>query len=279
MFVSQSIESKNTTDPSTAEEIKDASVIVPKSMVWSFLLNVPFTFGVLITYLFCIGDVQEAIRSATGFPFIYVFYNATGTTAAATVLTLVILILVTMITTSSLASTSRQTFAFARDNGLPFSKWLARVSPHFHLFMISGAETPLFYPGSSLIPGPGKLDHLYMLIYHDFIPHQHRLNRCVQCHTLAFDDSAHGNLHYLYWMCDCKTDPRRAIPPCALEPRTIWVRRQHHRACLRMLGLLLELLAEQPRRHRGELQLGVRTFCWALECRRRRLPLPCTESV
>jgi amino acid transporter len=111
-----------------AEEIEDAGIIVPKSMVWTFLLNVPFTFGLLLTYLFCIGDVTQAIASPTGFPFIYVFQNATGTVGGTTGMTIVILLLLIMITISSMASTSRQTFAFARDNGLPFSKWLGHVS-------------------------------------------------------------------------------------------------------------------------------------------------------
>ncbi|OAQ85066.1 amino acid transporter [Purpureocillium lilacinum] len=116
-----------------AEEIRDAGIVVPRSMVWSFLLNVPFTFALLLTYLFCIGDVTEALASRTGFPFIYVFENATGTVGGATGLTVVVLVLLTMITISSLASTSRQTFAFARDNGLPFSNWLGAVHPTWHV--------------------------------------------------------------------------------------------------------------------------------------------------
>ncbi|GJN66050.1 hypothetical protein PLICBS_000066 [Purpureocillium lilacinum] len=116
-----------------AEEIRDAGIIVPRSMVWSFLLNVPFTFALILTYLFCIGDVEGALGSETGFPFIYVFQNATGTVGGATCLTTIVLVLLTMITISSLASTSRQTFAFARDNGLPFSSWLGAVHPTRHV--------------------------------------------------------------------------------------------------------------------------------------------------
>ena len=111
-----------------SEEIKDAAIIVPKSMVWSFVLNIPFTFGLLITYLFCIGNLDDAIASPTGFPFIYVYQNALGTVGGTTAVVIVVLILLIMITISSLASTSRQTFAFARDNGLPFSAWLSYVS-------------------------------------------------------------------------------------------------------------------------------------------------------
>lgn len=110
-----------------AEEISDAGQIVPRSMVWSFFLNIPLTFGLLLSYLFCIGDVSEALSSPTGYPFIYVFQNATGTVAGATGLTAVVLLLLVFITTSTYASTSRQLFAFARDNGMPFSNWLARV--------------------------------------------------------------------------------------------------------------------------------------------------------
>jgi choline transport protein len=116
-----------------AEEIEDAGLIVPKSMVWTFLLNVPFTFGLLITYLFCIGNIDDAIASPTGFPFMYVFQNATGSVGGATGMTIVVLLLLIMITISSMASTSRQTFAFARDNGLPFSAWLGHVGRRFLL--------------------------------------------------------------------------------------------------------------------------------------------------
>ena len=110
-----------------AEEISDAGHVVPRSMVWSFFLNIPLTFGLLISYLFCIDDISEALSSPSGYPFIYVFQNATGSVAGATGLTVIILLLLVFITTSAYASTSRQLFAFARDNGMPFSNWLARV--------------------------------------------------------------------------------------------------------------------------------------------------------
>jgi choline transport protein len=134
-----------------AEEIEDAGIIVPKAMLWSFLLNVPFTFGLLLTYLFCIGDVAEAIASPTGFPFIYVFQNATKSVAATTGMTVVILLLLIMITISVIASTSRQTFAFARDNGLPFATWLGRVDERWHIPINSIIFTCIFTIVISLI--------------------------------------------------------------------------------------------------------------------------------
>lgn len=98
-----------------AEEVSEASVTVPRAMIWSFLLNVPFTFGLLLTYLFCMSSVDDALSDPTGFPFIYVFQNATNSVPSTMGMTIVVLILLVIITISAMASTARQTFAFARD--------------------------------------------------------------------------------------------------------------------------------------------------------------------
>jgi choline transport protein len=82
----------------------------------------------ICSYAFCIGDIGEALAHETGYPFIYVFQNATKSVGGTTGFVSVILILLVMITISALASSSRQMFAFARDHGLPFSKWLGTVS-------------------------------------------------------------------------------------------------------------------------------------------------------
>ena len=111
-----------------AEEVKGASIVVPRSMIWFFILNIPFTFGTVISYLFCMPSVTDALADPTGFPFIYVFQQATDSVRGTTGMTVVILLLITMITISAMASTSRQTFAFARDGGLPFGTWLGQVS-------------------------------------------------------------------------------------------------------------------------------------------------------
>ena len=111
-----------------AEEVGDAAIVVPKAMIWSFAINIPFTFGMVISYLYCLKSIPDALSDPTGFPFIYVFRQATGSAGGTTGLTVVILILITMITTSAMASTSRQTFAFARDRGLPLGGWIGAVN-------------------------------------------------------------------------------------------------------------------------------------------------------
>jgi hypothetical protein len=90
-----------------------------------------YTNLISCSYAFCIGDIGEALAHTTGYPFIYVFQNATDSIGGTTGFVSVILILLVMITISALASSSRQMFAFARDDGLPFSKWLGTVSAFF----------------------------------------------------------------------------------------------------------------------------------------------------
>ncbi|KAF4553394.1 Amino acid permease-like protein 8 [Elsinoe fawcettii] len=134
-----------------SEEVLDAGVIVPKSMIWAFFLNIPFTFLLLITYLFCIGNVEEALTSTTGYPFVYVFQNAIGSVSGTTGLVIVVEILLLMITASVIASASRQTFAFARDRGMPASSWLGKVHPRLKIPVNSIIFTIVFTVLLSLI--------------------------------------------------------------------------------------------------------------------------------
>ncbi|KAK4618778.1 uncharacterized protein CLAFUR5_10866 [Fulvia fulva] len=116
-----------------AEETRDASIIVPRCMTWSYVLNGAMGFAMLITYCFCLTDVDAAINSRSGFPYIHVFQTGTGSTGGAIGLTSIILILGIAGATSFFASTSRQTFAFARDKGLPGWQWIGSVHPILHI--------------------------------------------------------------------------------------------------------------------------------------------------
>ncbi|MCJ1250204.1 hypothetical protein MMC30_007430 [Trapelia coarctata] len=111
-----------------SEEIADAGRYVPIAMFWSFIFNGLLAILVLITYLFALSSIDDALADPSTFPFIYVFQSVLPT-AGVNGLTITILVLVIASNVSFNASTSRQTWAFARDNGLPFSKWIARVHP------------------------------------------------------------------------------------------------------------------------------------------------------
>lgn len=113
-----------------AEEVRNASEVTPKTMFWSYMLNIPLAFAMLLVFLFAMTDVATATTEA--FPFVWILQNSLST-AGAQAITAIMFILVFMIDTSCFASTSRQLFAFARDDGMPFSTWMKKVNPRLNV--------------------------------------------------------------------------------------------------------------------------------------------------
>lgn len=109
-----------------AEEIKDASRVLPLGMIWTLILNGTTGFIMVITFAFCIGDLEAAIAPSYTYAYIGVFYTATGNKAGSTVMACLIVLMCLCSTISNIATASRQMFAFARDRGLPFSNFLCR---------------------------------------------------------------------------------------------------------------------------------------------------------
>lgn len=109
------------------EEIKNASTIVPWSLMTSIALNGALGFAMLFAILFCIGDIPTALASPTGFPFIEIFTQATRSVAGATAMTSLVLSLMIFATIAVLAAASRQMWAFARDRGVPGSRYIGLV--------------------------------------------------------------------------------------------------------------------------------------------------------
>jgi len=69
-----------------------------------------------ITFCFCITDLGAIIGpNATSFPIIQVIFNATGSYAATCVLGSLLVILLFFSTVTTIASASRQVWAFSRD--------------------------------------------------------------------------------------------------------------------------------------------------------------------
>ncbi|THC87848.1 hypothetical protein EYZ11_012707 [Aspergillus tanneri] len=114
-----------------SEEIRDASRVLPLGMIWTLILNGSTGFIMIVTFAFCIGDIDKVMESQTGFAFIQVFLDSTGSVRAATGMTAVIMIMQFCAAISNVATTSRQVYAFARDKGLPFSSFFATINPTF----------------------------------------------------------------------------------------------------------------------------------------------------
>ena len=72
--------------------------------------------------------MEAALANATtGYPIINMFFNATQNLAAADFMTAVLIVNFTAADIACVAATSRQVWAFARNHGIPFSKFIAPV--------------------------------------------------------------------------------------------------------------------------------------------------------
>ncbi|KAK4890581.1 hypothetical protein LTR27_010743 [Elasticomyces elasticus] len=110
-----------------AEETRHASNVIPKAMILSYIINGMMVLLMLITYCFCLTDLETAFQSPTGFPFIQVFTTATGSAEGAVAITCLLIVLIVFSVTNYMAACSRQVFAFGRDRGFPFHSWIAQV--------------------------------------------------------------------------------------------------------------------------------------------------------
>jgi len=111
-----------------SEEIRDASLTLPRAIMWSAGINGSLGFIMTITFCFTLGNLTSIIESPTGYPFIQVFYNSTNSNAGAAIMTAVVIVNITSACISTVATVSRQTWSFARDKGLPFSGFISHVS-------------------------------------------------------------------------------------------------------------------------------------------------------
>ncbi|KAJ5132384.1 hypothetical protein N7448_006542 [Penicillium atrosanguineum] len=110
------------------EEMKSASKEAPKAIVMAVILGAVTGFAFLLTLCFCIGDITKTAESSTGVPVIQIIYDSTGNKAATCILSSMIAVIVIVAGNNILAESSRSIYAFARDNGLPFSKVFSKVN-------------------------------------------------------------------------------------------------------------------------------------------------------
>jgi choline transport protein len=110
-----------------AEEVSHASTNVPRAMVASILLNGVMGLGMVLSWLYSMGNLVDALEDRSGYPFIYSFLFGTGTAGMTKGMTAIILVLISFAILSSIAAASRQTFTLARDHMIPASASLKKV--------------------------------------------------------------------------------------------------------------------------------------------------------
>ncbi|KAI6837645.1 amino acid transporter [Hortaea werneckii] len=139
-----------------AEEVENAALNIPRAILGAMLFNGGVGFIMMVTTLYCLGDVETVLNTATGFPFIQIFYDSVGNVAGATVMSAVVLALTWACSIGITTTASRMTWSFARDRGLPFSRIISKVYPRTAIpvnavLLVTGfaALLTLIYVGSS----------------------------------------------------------------------------------------------------------------------------------
>jgi amino acid transporter len=112
-----------------AEETHNAAIVVPWNIIITVIVNGCLGLGMLLTTLFCMGDLQSAMDSATHYPFIEIFFQSTQSYGGTTLMVCLPLVLSYAACFGQYAGASRQLWAFARDEGPPLAKSLRLVSP------------------------------------------------------------------------------------------------------------------------------------------------------
>ena len=129
-----------------SEEIVNASTAVPTSIMLSVLINGSLGFGMLLAMLFCLGDIDKALGSATGYPFMDIFLQATDSVAGTAVMASIITTMGITTSVGMLASTSRQFWSFARDRGIPGWRLWSQVSLILSIIFCSRGEILTYWP-------------------------------------------------------------------------------------------------------------------------------------
>lgn len=70
--------------PHVAEEIENASTVIPRAMITAVSINGALGLGILIAALFSISNLQDVIETPTGYPFMEIFVQAMGSARGAT---------------------------------------------------------------------------------------------------------------------------------------------------------------------------------------------------
>ncbi|GAP85115.2 putative amino acid polyamine transporter I [Rosellinia necatrix] len=111
-----------------SEEVRNPAVTIPWALMIGLSINGILGFAMLVAIMYCMGDINARLEENPIFPFMAIFNNGLGSTAAATVLSSLVILLGFSATTGFVSSTSRVYWAFARDRGLPGWRVLKKVS-------------------------------------------------------------------------------------------------------------------------------------------------------
>ncbi|OJT12376.1 hypothetical protein TRAPUB_11078 [Trametes pubescens] len=111
-----------------SEEASNARVVVPWAMITTVGIAGVLGWVLNVVIAFCMGtDLVSILGSPIGQPMATILFNSLGRNGSLAVWSFVV-VAQFMAASSLLTAASRQTFAFARDGALPFSRFISRVN-------------------------------------------------------------------------------------------------------------------------------------------------------
>ncbi|KFY71997.1 hypothetical protein V499_07851 [Pseudogymnoascus sp. VKM F-103] len=112
-----------------AEEIANASKVIPQTLMLSIGINGCLGFGILIATMFCTGpDLGGKLGEITGYPYMGIFLEATNSVSGSLAMSAIILVVYIGALMGLLAAASRQLWSFSRDRGVPGWRLWSRIS-------------------------------------------------------------------------------------------------------------------------------------------------------
>lgn len=246
-----------------AEELHDASRWLPRCMVAAAVMNFTASFLMLLVVLFRAGNIEDALTSPTGQPYIEILLNATGSIPATAVMVFWIVLSLIFCAINMVTTSSRQLWAFSRDQGMPFSASLSKVSADHRSHGCSPAPEACQRSSQLTVTGFRALECTSRGHYCDVgiqwydITHHHRLVECIQYHCFAWCQRYPLILHHFHLLCHLPTTLWQRSAPVEFLSRESGLDHQRVGTCVSLDCI-----------HHGLLPCGSSAYCskYELEC-------------
>lgn len=102
-------------------------------MLCGVFINALLAIGFAITITYTMGNFEAALNSPTDYPIIGIYKQVTQSNNGATAMLCFVGLPGFVALFNGLASVTRLTWSFARDNGLPFSEFFFKISPRYRI--------------------------------------------------------------------------------------------------------------------------------------------------
>lgn len=133
-----------------SEELTNSAWAVPRVMIATAATSYTLAFIMVITFMFNIGDVDPDLQNY-GQSYVAVLLNTTSSRAATCALIALVVVCLLACGVNQATASSRQLYAFARDGGMPFSRWLSHVRPGWGIPINAVIGTLIYTSAISLV--------------------------------------------------------------------------------------------------------------------------------